>query len=74
MSGVKSISRHEEASAGGGSFAQQGVIIALNILGIIFVQPPRVQLVQICHKGGSTETTVGPLNKYVVLVKNLCCT
>ena len=28
MSGVKSVSRHEEASGGGGSFAQQGGLIA----------------------------------------------
>ena len=28
MTGLKSVSRHEEASAGGGSFAQQGGIIA----------------------------------------------
>ena len=28
MSGVKSVSRHDEASAGDGSFAQQGGLIA----------------------------------------------
>ena len=28
MSGVKSVSRHKEASAGGGSFAPQGGLIA----------------------------------------------
>ena len=34
MSGVKSVSRHEEASAGGGSFAQQGGLIARQNLAI----------------------------------------
>ena len=31
MSGVKSVSRHEEASAGGGSFARQGLIARQNL-------------------------------------------
>ena len=34
MSGVKSISRHEKASGGGGSFAQQGGLIAQHNLAI----------------------------------------
>ena len=34
MSGVKSVSRHEEASAGGGSFAQHGGLIAQQNLAI----------------------------------------
>ena len=35
MSGVKSVSRHEEASAGGGSFAQHGGLIAQQNLAIL---------------------------------------
>ena len=34
MSGVKSVSRYEEASGGGGSFAQQSGIIARQNLAI----------------------------------------
>ena len=34
MSGVKFVSRHEEASAGNGSFAQQGGLIARQNLAI----------------------------------------
>ena len=34
MSGVKSVFRHEEASAGGGSFAPQGGLIARQSLAI----------------------------------------
>ena len=45
--GMKSVSRHEEASAGGGSFAQQG-------------EPHVMPLLPICHQGGSTKITGGP--------------
>ena len=34
MSGVKSVSRHKEASVGGGSFARQGGLIARQNLAI----------------------------------------
>ena len=48
MSGVKSVSRHKETSAGGGSLAQYNLAICV------------VQLVPLCHQGGSTKTTGGP--------------
>ena len=69
MSGVKSVSKHEEASAGvgsfapqGGSFAPQGGLIARQNLAVCLsiVEPPVSQLVPICHQGGSTKTTGGP--------------
>ena len=60
MSGIKSVSRHEEASEGGGFFVQQGGPIAHENLAIVVVEAPVMQLVQICHKVGSTKTTGGP--------------
>ena len=66
MSGVKSVSRHKEASAGGGSFAPEGGsfapqcgLIARQNLAVL-VEPPVSQLVPFCHQGGSTKTTGGP--------------
>ena len=60
MSGVKSVSRHEEASGVGGSFAGQGGLIARHNLAIRVSRTTCLQLVPICHKGGSTKTTGGP--------------
>ena len=63
MSGVKSVSRHEEASAGGGSFVSQGGIIATKqnlAIAFLLAEPPVLQLVPICQQGGSTKTTGGP--------------
>ena len=53
MSAVKYVSRHEEASAGSGSFAQQGGLIALHQF--VLVEPPII-----CHQCGSNKTTGGP--------------
>ena len=52
MSGVKFVSRREEASGGGGSFARQGGLISQQIYPFVLVEPPVVQLVPICHHGG----------------------
>ena len=60
MSGVKSVSRHEEALSGCGSFAPQGSLIAQQNLEFVLVEPPVLQLVPICQQGGSTKTTGGP--------------
>ena len=60
MYGVKSVSRHEETSVGGGSFVPQGGLIARQNLAIrVIVEPTVSQLVLICHQGGSTNTTGG---------------
>ena len=58
MSGVTSVSRYEEASVGGGSFKRQGGLIARHNLAICVSRI--IQLVTICHQGGSTKTTGGP--------------
>ena len=60
MSGGKSVCRQKEASAGGGSFAPQGGLIARQNFTFKLVEPPVLQLVPICHQGGSTKTTGGP--------------
>ena len=52
--GVRSVSRHREALAGGGSFARQGGLIA------VVVELTVVQLVPIFDHGGSTKMTFGP--------------
>ena len=57
MFGVKSVSQHEKASAGGGSFARQGGLIGQQNLAICV---SRTTCCAICHHGGSTKTTVGP--------------
>ena len=54
---LMSVSRHEEASAGGGSFAQHGGLIAQQILPFVLVESPVLQLVPIYHQSGSTKTT-----------------
>ena len=51
---MKYVSRHEAASAGDGFFAGQGGLIAKQNLAIRVVQ-----LVPVCHQGGSTKTTGG---------------
>ena len=66
MSGVKSVSRHEEALAGGGSFAPQGGLIAQQNLAICVSRTTlqlqlHLNLVPICQHWGSTKTTGGPL-------------
>ena len=73
MSGVKSLSRHEEALAGGGSFAQQGGLIAQQNFAV------RVSRTT-CHSI-STNLPSGWFyqdhwwslrNKYVVFIKRIC--
>ena len=62
MSGVKSVSKHEEALAGGGSFVPQGGKIALQNFTICVC---RTTCLTMCtnffYQGGSTKTTGGPL-------------
>ena len=57
MSRVKSVSRRKEASAGGGSFAPQGGIIAQQNFAI---RVSRTTCLAIFHQGGFTNTTGGP--------------
>ena len=52
MSGVNSVSRYEEASAGGGSFAPQGGIISWQNLAIHVSRTT-------CHQVGATNTAGG---------------
>ena len=70
MSGVKYVSKQEGASAGGGSFAQQDGLIARHKQPFILVLPPAVQLVPICHQGGSAKIT-GGTNKQICVKKKL---
>ena len=67
MSGVKAVSRHEEDSASGGSFTQQGGLIAQQDLAIFVMQ-----LVPICHQGGSTNSTGGPNKGICGPMKQIC--
>ena len=63
MSGVKSVSRHEEASGGGSSFAQQAGRIARQNLDFCASRTTCCAILSIYHhddQGGSTKTTGGP--------------
>ena len=60
MSGVQCASRHKEASAGGGSFAPQGVLIARQILAFCVARIICLTILPICYHGGSTKITGGP--------------
>ena len=46
MYGMKSISRHEEASAGGGSFAQHGGLIARHVSFCCPIKPIKKKKIQ----------------------------
>ena len=72
MSGVKSVSRHEEASGGGGSFAQQGGIIALQNLPIcINITTGRAFSTNLPSGWFYQDHRWSLKNKYVVLIKQI---
>ena len=60
MSGVKTLSRQEEASGGGGSFAQKCGLIAQQNLAICVSKTTCCAISTNLLSGGFTETTGGP--------------
>ena len=73
MSGVKSVSGHKEASAGGGSFAPQGGLIARQNFDI---RVSRTTCLTISTNLSSEWFYQDPwwslINKYLVLIKQIC--
>ena len=73
MSGVKSLSRHQEASAGGGSFVPQGGLIARQNLAI---RVSRTTCLAITTNFLSCwfyqDHRWSLINEYVVLIKQIC--
>ena len=73
MSGVKSVSRQEEASAGSGYFAQQDGLIAQHNLAIRVSRTTCCAISTNLPSGWFYQDHMWTLiNKYVVLIKQIC--
>ena len=73
LSGVKSVSRHEEASDGGDSFAQQGGIIAQQNLPIFVSRTMSSTIItNLPSEWFHQHPTWSLINKSVVLIKRIC--
>ena len=73
MSSMKSVSRHEEAWAGGGSFAPQGGLIARQNLAIRVSRTTCLAISTNLSSGWFYQDHMWSLiNKYVVLIKQIC--
>ena len=73
MSGLKSVSRHEEASAGGGYFAPQCGLIAKQNLAICVSRTTCLAIITNLPSGVSYKDHGWSLmNESVVLIKQIC--